>query len=174
MYTIEEIKIANSTARRSGSSVFDKDRNIRSVVARYVADNINKEGKVLDFGCGPCFIQGKYLNSMGFSVDGYDFGSNKPEGGVDKLEQIYDTVYASNVLNVQSSMKMLMETLNQIYNCLMEGGVFIANYPASPRKMELSAKELAEIIAKIFGTEVKRVGGTPSVPVWIITKAYIH
>ena len=43
MFTNEEIKIANSTYRSRGSSVFDKDGNIRSVVARYIEKNIDKQ-----------------------------------------------------------------------------------------------------------------------------------
>jgi hypothetical protein len=76
--TIEEIKIANSTYRRCGSSVFDKDGNVRSVVARFVANNVNKNKKILDYGCGSEFIQGKYLQQLGFDVDGWDIGVNKP------------------------------------------------------------------------------------------------
>ena len=70
--TIEEIKIANATYRRNGSSVFDKNGKIRSVVANYVAENISKDKKILDFGCGSEFIQGKYLRDLGFIVDGWD------------------------------------------------------------------------------------------------------
>ena len=40
MFTQEEIRIANATYRSKGSSVFDKNGNIRSVVARFVAINI--------------------------------------------------------------------------------------------------------------------------------------
>ena len=151
MFTQEEIRIANATYRSKGSSVFDKDGNIRSVVARFVADNINKNLKILDFGCGKEFIQGKYLQSLGFDISAWDFGDNKPECCVDKLEPIYDVVYASNVLNTISSMSMLRETLNQIYGCLKEGGVFIANYPASPRKMDIKAVELKDIICDNIG-----------------------
>ena len=59
MFTESEIKIANATYRSNGSSVFDKDGNIRSVVANFVAKHIPKTKKILDFGCGSEFIQGK-------------------------------------------------------------------------------------------------------------------
>lgn len=168
--TIEEIKIANATYRRRGSSVFDKEGNIRSVVARFVADNINKEKHILDYGCGSEFIQGNYLRQFGFNVDGWDIGANKPKDGVNELRQIYDVVYASNVLNVISSTSMLMETLDEIYNCLKEGGVFIANYPAAPRKMAMDRWCLEEIIQKRFGGGISMVGGTSSAPIWCVTK----
>lgn len=169
MFTQEEIKIANATYRSKGSSVFNKNGDIRSVVARFVATSISKDKKILDFGCGSEFIQGKYLRDLGFDVSGWDFGSNKPKECVDKLEKIYDVVYASNVLNVISSQSMLTETLEQIYNCIKDGGMFIANYPQSPRKMDISSKELGNIIKEKFGGEVHKIPGTSS-PMWIFTK----
>lgn len=169
MFTEEEIKIANDTYRSKGSSVFDKNGNIRSVVAKFVASNIGQTHTILDFGCGPEFIQGKYLRNLGFNVSGWDFGNNKPIECVDKLEKIYDVVYASNVLNVINSLSMLTETLDQIYNCIVDGGIFIANYPQSPRKMNMSAKELESIIQEKLGGRVSKISGVSS-PMWIFTK----
>ena len=134
MYTEEEIKIANDTARSAGTSVFDKNGNIRSVVAKYIAEHIDNDKTILDFGCGPKFVQGNYLRNLGFNVKGYDFGKNKPADGVE-LGEKYDVVYASNTLNVQSSYRMMKETLKQIYDSLNEGGIFVCNYPYTPRKM---------------------------------------
>lgn len=170
MFTNEEIRIANATYRSKGSSVFDKDGNVRSIVARFVATHINKDKKILDFGCGPEFIQGKYLRELGFDVCGWDFGANKPKDCVQELEQVYDVVYASNVLNVISSLSMLMETLDQIYNCIKNGGRFIANYPQSPRKMIISDKDLRDIIQAKFHGKVDKISGT-STPMWVFTKA---
>lgn len=170
MFTHEEIKIANATYRSKGSSVFDKEGNIRSVVARFVANSVDKDKKILDFGCGPEFIQGKYLRDLGFDVSGWDFGENKPKECVDKLEKIYDVVYASNVLNVISSQSMLRETLGQIDNCLKDGGMFIANYPQSPRKMVIIEKELKKIIQEKFDGEVNKISGV-SCPMWMFTKS---
>lgn len=169
MFTNEEIKIANATYRSSGSSVFDKNGNIRSVVARFIENNIDKNKKILDFGCGPEFIQGKYLSGLGFDVSGWDFGNNKPDNCVRKLEKVYDVVYASNVLNVISSKRMLEETLDQIFNCIKDGGVFIANYPQSPRKMVINEQKLREIIQNKFNGNVQKVSGM-SCPMWIFTK----
>lgn len=168
--TIEEIKIANATYRRSGSSVFDKNGNIRSVVARYVENHVDKCKKILDYGCGSEFIQGNYLRQKGFNVDGWDIGANKPDNCVSELRQIYDAVYASNVLNVISSPWMLEETLSQIYNCLKHGGVFIANYPASPRKMHWNAEIMEVKLESAFESDVKIVGGTKSAPIWCVKK----
>lgn len=169
MFTQEEIKIANATYRSKGSSVFNKDGSIRSVVARFVASNIGKNKKILDFGCGSEFIQGKYLQELGFDVDGWDFGDNKPLDCISKLMPIYDVVYASNVLNVISSESMLMETLDQIYGCLKNDGIFIANYPQSPRKMRMSNKELSDIIGAKFDGMMFNISNT-STPMWVFTK----
>lgn len=169
MFTQEEISIANATYRSKGSSVFDKDGNIRSVVAKFIEHSISKDKKILDFGCGTEFVQGKYLRDLGFDVSGWDFGANKPAECVDKLEKVYDVVYASNVLNVISSLSMLMETLNQIYNCIKDGGMFVANYPQSPRKMLISEKDLRDIIGLKFGGNVDKISGASS-PMWVFTK----
>lgn len=169
MFTTEEIKIANATYRSKGSSVFDKDGNIRSVVARYVAANVKKDAKILDFGCGPEFVQGKYLQGLGFDVSGWDFGANKPECCIDTLKPIYDVVYASNVLNTISSISMLMKTLEQINSCLKNGGIFIANYPASPRKMEMGAAKLKSIICNKIGVCEITVGSS-SAPLFVFVK----
>lgn len=169
MFTQEEIRIANATYRRKGSSVFDKDGNVRSVVARFVASHVEPTAKILDFGCGSEFIQGKYLSQQGFDVDGWDFGDNKPTNCIDRLEPIYDVVYASNVLNVISSLSMLTETLNQIYNCMKDGGVFVANYPKSPRKMLLTDGDLEAIIQSKFNGQTSKIHGVSS-PMWVFTK----
>lgn len=167
--TIEEIKIANATYRRNGSSVFDKNGKIRSVVANYVAENISKEKKILDFGCGSEFIQGKYLRELGFDVDGWDFGANKPKDCVAELNQIYDVVYASNVLNVLPTAGALRETLIQIRNCLKDGGLFIANYPQSPRKSGFTMAMMESLLIFFFGENFKHIRYN-STTIWVIEK----
>lgn len=148
--TEEEIRIANKTYRSKGSSVFNNDGKIRSLVARYIESNIDKERKLLDYGCGTYFVQGNYLKSLGFDVDGWDIGNNKPVNCVTDLENKYNVVYASNVLNTMSSKSMLEESLQQINRCLLNKGLFIANYPKTPRKLNLSNDEMTELIKQYF------------------------
>ena len=164
--TAKDIKIANATYRKSGSSVFDKDGKIRSVVANYVAENISKDKKILDFGCGSEFIQGNYLRELGFDVDGWDFGDNKPKDCVAELNPVYDVVYASNVLNVLPD-GAVRETLIQIHNCLKEGDLFIANYPASPRKSGFTMDMMECLLRFFFGENIKRVRYR-STTIWVI------
>lgn len=176
MFTEMEIKIANITSRSNGASAKNKDGSIRAIVPRYVAEHISKEDSILDFGAGKGALHTKWLREQGFNVVAYDFGSNCVEGLHDKdaLSKQYKVIMASNVLNVSSSLGMLQETLQQIYNSLEPGGLFICNYPSSPRKMSLMAKHMAMIIELIFDTKSLRVGGNSSAPLWIVKKSYIN
>lgn len=176
MYTMEEVRIANATSRSNGASAINKDGSIRAIVPKYVAEHINKEDSVLDFGAGKGAVHTRWLREEGFNVTAYDFGENCIEGLHDKdaLNKQYKVIMASNVLNVSSSLDMLLETLGQIDDSLEPGGEFICNYPASPRKMVLAANDLKEIIQSIFKGSIERVGGTSSAPLWKVQKSYIN
>lgn len=176
MFSMEEIKIANATSRSNGASAINKDGSIRAIVPKYVAEHINKEDSVLDFGAGKGAVHTKWLREEGFNVTAYDFGDNIIEGLHDKnaLQKQYKVIMASNVLNVQSSYVMLYETLCQINDSLEPGGEFICNYPSSPRKIDLTAHEVKEILKFIFKGRIERVGGTSSAPLWKIQKAYAN
>lgn len=176
MFNAMEIKIANATSRSGGASAINKDGSIRAIVPRYVAEHINKEDSVLDFGAGKGAVHTKWLREEGFNVTAYDFGDNCIEGLHDKnaLQKQYTVIMCSNVLNVQSSLDMLLETLHQIDNSLEPGGKFVCNYPASPRKTLLAASDLKEILQSIFKGKIERVGGTSSAPLWRVQKAYIN
>lgn len=176
MFTMEEIKIANATSRSNGASAKNKDGSIRAIVPRYVAEHINKEDSILDFGAGKDAVHTKWLREQGFNAVAYDFGDNMIDGlhDEDALCKQYKVIMCSNVLNVQSSLKMLLETLNQIHNSLEPGGEFICNYPASPRKMVLTANDLSKIIQSMFKCRIERVGGTASAPLWKVQKAYVN
>ena len=60
-----------------------------------------------------------------------------------------------------------------MYDSLEYGGKLICNYPSSPRKMVLTATELAHILKSIFGGSVERVGGSALAPLWIVHKPYV-
>lgn len=176
MFTSEQIKVANATSRSNGASARNKDGSIRAIVPRYVSENVNKKEVILDFGAGKAAVHTMWLQEQGFHVVAYDFGDNCVDGLHDKdaLSKQYTMIMCSNVLNVQSSLKMLFETLKQIYNCLEQGGELICNYPSSPRKMVITVNDLKEIIQSIFKGKIERVGGTPSAPLWRIQKAYVN
>ena len=176
MITQQEIKIANATSRSNGASAKNKDGSIRAIVPRYVAEHVGKEDSILDFGAGKGALHTKWLREQGFDVTAYDFGDNCVEGLHDKdaLSKQYKVIMASNVLNVSSSLEMLKETLQQIYNSLSKGGSLICNYPSSPRKMELIAEYMSGVIELIFNAKPLRVGGTSCAPLWIVQKPYIN
>lgn len=164
--TAQEIKIAKATSRSAGASVI-KDGKIRAVVPLWVESNVDKSKTILDFGAGKGATSTKYLLSKGFDVVAYDLWVGNGDVLLDKfaLNRRYDIVFASNVLNVQSSLLMLFETLNQIKQVMNNNGEFICNYPRSPRKMDLKETDIEKILLSMFGF-VERVGGTKSAPVW--------
>lgn len=173
-FTQQEVKIANSTCRNAGASAFNTDGEIRAIVPKYVSQRIDKDKSILDFGSGKQAVHTQWLRKQGFNVAAWEFGENFVEGVHDKdaLNRKYSVIYASNVLNVQSSMSMFLETLMQMCNSLEPGGTLICNYPASPRKMDATASEVARVIFSVFGSWPERVGGTASAPLWKVQKPY--
>lgn len=168
--TAQEIKIAKATSRSAGASAI-KDGKIRAVVPLWVESNVDKSKTILDFGAGKGATSTKYLLSKGFDVVAYDLWVGNGDVLLDKfaLNRQYDIVFASNVLNVQSSLQMLFETLNEIKLVMENNGEFVCNYPLSPRKMDLKGTDIEEILLSMFGF-VERVGGTKSAPVWMVKK----
>ena len=177
MYTPEEIKIANSTSRSGGATAIGKDGTIKAIVPIFVHKNVDKQCSILDYGAGKDAMHTKWLKKSGFKdVTAYDFGQNCIKGIHDPgaMAKQYDVVFASNVLNVNSSMTMLKETLDQIYLSVKRGGKFICNYPSSPRKMNMNALELQKIIQEKFGANVELVGGSKSAPLWQVSKSFVN
>ena len=175
MFTEMEIRVANATSRAKGASAINKDGSIRAIVPKYVAEHISKEDSILDYGAGKGAVHTKWLRKDGFDVTAYDFGTNLIEGLHDKdaLTKQYKVIMASNVLNVQSSKEMLVETLQQIYASLEPGGSFICNYPASPRKMDLDADDLFMIVMQVFRNgAIFHRGGSRSAPLWEVRKPF--
>jgi len=158
----EDIQKANKTSR-----VWKE-----TVVSKAVREFIDKEDFILDFGAGKMANQARILKDEGYNVVAYDFGLNAIDGLHDKnaLRYKYDVVYASNVLNVQSSSEMMNTTLDQISKVLKPNGIFVANYTKTPRYMDMNANDLVnQYLSKYFST-VKKVGGGSSDPVWMMRK----
>lgn len=176
MFTMEEVRMANSTSRSNGASAKNKDGSVRAIVPRYVVEHIDKNNSILDFGAGKGAVHTKWLREEGFNVTAYDFGDNCIEGLHDKdaLNKQYKVIMASNVINVSSSWEMLLETLSQINNSLEPGGRLVMNYPASPRKMDINATEMGMVIQNVFNGLITRCGGTSSAPLWVIYKPFLN
>jgi len=149
-YTEDEIKIANKTNRLVNNNLGAIGG--KAVVPIFVNKIASKDDLILDFGSGRFPLHSIWLKEKGFNVISYDFGNNFNEKyhnkNFDKYK--YDIIFVSNVLNVQSSLSMLNETLKTIKKLLKPNGSFIANYPTKPRKMKLNLREMILIINKFF------------------------
>lgn len=160
-FDAEAIKIANSTSRNLGAV------GAKAITPRHVENVANKTDAILDFGSGKDAAHAKNLRAKGFNVTAHEFGSNQNENhDKEALSRQYDHVYASNVLNVQSSKSMMSTTLDQIHRAVKKGGSFTGNFPSSPRKADdIDASHVQGELEKRFET-VKRVGGSKSAPLF--------
>lgn len=159
------VAIANATSR-SGGAVGGQ-----AIVPRLVRRFAQKGQKILDFGAGKQAAHAQAMRQAGYNVTAHDFGDNVVPGvhAPDALRHRYDMVYASNVLNVQSSPAMLNATLGQIAAATKPGGMAIANFPDSPRKLSLTADRLKAMAQRKF-RRVEQMGGSDSAPVLKLSK----
>ena len=171
MYNQADVAVANATSRTNGA--VGANAIVPRKVREYLADFSNKEGTILDFGAGKHAAHAQALRDEGYTnVTAYEFGDNvNPQlHDVDALERKYDVVYASNVLNVQSHLAMMAMTIRKIADAVNPMGVFIANYPQSPRKSNLTPSEVVELLEEQFETVIRMKGTTASAPVWMCMK----
>jgi hypothetical protein len=183
----DQVAVANKTARAAGA-VGDQ-----AVTVQWLSRNLSPNESVLNFGAGRPDRSGKYghseaLRKAGATVSEYDFGQN----AVGALGGQYDTVMASNVLNVQGSVEMLKDTISQMASEAKPGGRIVFNYPDSPRHLDnlesrykaakkagneteasalrkeknATTGEVARVIEEVTGVEPRKVGGTSKEPIW--------
>jgi hypothetical protein len=110
-----------------------------AVVPKKIAEifNPNDGLRILDYGAGTLALHAKNLRKLGFYVDAYDIGENTDSCNVQGLRfpPEYDVVYASNVINVQPTLRDVQTIINHIkVYALKPGGKFLFNYPSTPRK----------------------------------------
>ena len=149
-----EIEKANRSSRSSGA-VGPNAITPRSVL-QYIKDSGISNPKILDFGAGKDAKHTYALRDMGLDVTAHDFHSNINDEHHDPnaLKRKYDIVFASNVLNVQGSESMLRHTIEDIISVLKEDGIFIANFPGSPRYYFTSALEIKQILEDYFNISI--------------------
>ncbi|KKL10308.1 hypothetical protein LCGC14_2557140, partial [marine sediment metagenome] len=159
--TPEEIAQVTATARATGAI------GAKAITPKFVGETSRTSESILDFGSGKTPIHTNALREQGFDVTAFDVGANVVEGvhDVKALERTYDTVFASNVINVAPSEAFLRKTLGDIKSATNSDGRAIFNYPVSPRKLNLSNDEMLGIIKEFFPS-VERVGGTNQAPLW--------
>ena len=139
MYLQKDIKAVNKTSRGSGAV------GTKALVPRYVMENVNTDKTVLDFGAGKQAVHSKRLSEKGYKVVAFDFGDNQTDFHNDNaLDETYNVIMLSNVLNVQQSLDMLNNTLIDVNKAMDSNTSIYANYPTSPRYLGVSKKELKE------------------------------
>ena len=117
------IDIAKSTSRSSGA--IGKD----AVTPRYVSETSGANDTILNFGAGKHDIHTTMLRERGLNVKAHDFHNPNPEALLNK----YDTVFGSNVINVQNTNKMLQNTLDEMTESVAPNGRLVVNLPVAPR-----------------------------------------
>lgn len=153
---MKEIEAMNKTARAIKNAV----------VPRYVMSIAKTSDTILDFGAGPQIYHTLLLREKGFNVTAYECGENiNILHDKTALDRTYDIVYASNVINVQPNMYILLMTLDQIKNATNHYGIAIINYAREPRKMNLSTEEMKDVVGDYF-KYIEPVGGTKAWPIW--------
>jgi hypothetical protein len=164
-YDSDYIRAVNQTYRARGAT--SGASGARAVVPRVVESLISPRDRVLDFGAGTEAIHARNLRLKGYNVFAYDIGMNLDPAIHDRtaLTKKWDVVYASNVMNVQPSKSALVDLLSVISQILVKGGLFVGNYPSSPRKSGLSVSDVDMLLNKQFSA-VERVKGVSS-PTWV-------
>jgi len=167
--------IKKSTRERAVKSGKNRGKGIigpNAVTPRYVREHTPKTKSILDFGAGEDAYHTLFMRNMGFTrVTAYDFPENRIKGLHDPnaLDYTYDVVMASNVLNVQETVKMLKATLEQLFGAMdPASGILYANYTGNPRYIKALTPGKLKKIIESYGYHVQRVGGDSGSPIWAI------
>ncbi len=170
MFQQTDIEVANKTSRANGAV------GQRAITPKQVREYLElfcskEDTTVLDFGAGKTAAHQRALLELGWAVTAHEFGDNIDVRFHNELALMnrYDVVYASNVLNVQSSVDMARTTIEQIAGAVKNNGCFFGNYPSSPRKSDISGYDMVKLLQEQFSL-VHRVGGTVSAPLWMCKK----
>ena len=150
---MDPIAISNKTARKSNIG------GVPAIVPSYVAEHVDKEAYILDFGCGPWMRHIEYLYDQGFKhVAGYEFGQNLKDGMQLFLNSDrYEIVYASNVFNTHSDLSMMDSAILKIQNTLIRSGSFYFNFPNKPNYSGMSRADFLNLVKDIFNRAPEKV-----------------
>lgn len=147
---------------RTYSKTFSKNQFIPKIIPKYIIPS----AKILDFGAGYDAFGTLALRDKGYNVTAYEIGKNfnplvhDPKA----LHRKYDCVFTSNVLNVQPSKVMVNTVIRAVKKVMNPKGVYICNFPASPRKNDYNVKGLDEALNAHF-FHVTRIAVDP--PTWM-------
>jgi len=169
MYKKGEIEAANKTSRAT------KSVGKFALLPRLVRENEDKELTILDYGAGKEAIHTEMLRRYKFhNVTAWEFGDNFDSSihDTEALTRQYDLVFASNVLNVQQSEKMLRATLEQVSSLLNLKGRFFCNFPKEPNHLGLFLDEVENILQEYF-PKVERIKRKYSGRIWMCSNSTI-
>jgi hypothetical protein len=152
MTTKNGIKKANKSANGDNGGIIGANPLVIQWIEKYIEPADDK--KMLDFGAGKTARQTSRLLDKGYRVTAHDFADNLVEGIHDfsALDKTYDMVFASSVLNIQTSVKMLIDTVNTVKSVLPVGGDFVYNFP-QPNYTGIDTKDFLAIMELAFGDE---------------------
>jgi hypothetical protein len=141
-YTEEQLAELQKTARRGGAVGVKP-----TAVTRWTEKLAYKGLRILDYGSGQKQIQTRHLRSLKLDVTPYDFNLNP-----DALNEEWDIIMVSNVINIQPDMKTLRGVFKEVGELLRAYSSFaLFNYPKSPRKIAtLDDKKLLAELKKSF------------------------
>jgi len=152
VYTPEQVVEMNRTARS-----WTVPPLTYRVFAK-VNKNRSSTCQVLDYGSGPKALWSEWLRDQGFqSVISHEIGDNFVDGLHTRqaLDYKYAAAIASNVLNVQPTLKAIQEVLRTLYR-IADTAYF--NFPKDPRKSTASSVELT-VLAKNVWPQVTTLDG---------------
>ena len=160
--------------RVNSSYRFRGEKAKMNIVPRWVADKVDHNLSILDYGAGPHNQHANILKEEGFTnITCYDVGKNYNEELHDKdaLSKNYDVVYLSNVINVQPSIEYVAHVLDSAMECVKENGRMILNFPNPHYCDELTEKKLYDMLSNRFqdmGRE--RINTKSQSRIWICIK----
>jgi SAM-dependent methyltransferase len=139
-----------------------------TVVTRWIMDHVAPGGSdLLDFGAGVGCYQSRHLFDAGHNVWQTDlpdtvagWGDSDDLWWVDlpAADMTFDYVLLSNVLNVQDSQADLRRTIQCALDYTAPGGLLVANYPTSPRKLGWTRQRLLSFLMVDMGLFVCSIG----------------
>lgn len=119
---------------------------------------------LLDFGCG--FGQAREtMEQRGFDYWGCDLENRGQQSKWFKSQhayqygQTFDVAVMSNVLNVQANENQVLEAVRAAVVCLKDHGTLVYNYPAKPRKSDLSVHQIKALVKQVTVDEVNAMRG---------------
>jgi hypothetical protein len=157
------------------NKTYSKPFSKKQILPKYIFDkfdHMKERISVLDFGAGKDAYGTSMLREHGFDVTAYDIGKNSIEGTHDTfaLSKKYEVIFASNVLNIQTSHDDIIYVLQEIKSCMQNKYLryghshFYCNLPSGPRKCDIDNSKLYKLLIQSFGKfNVKLVSKNPSI-----------